>query len=172
MLLQLDVGKLVGAASAPVALIISASICLGTLGAKYSMLVGIFRECTSEYRKIEDPEDIRGRSLQSQIEHYSSRLRLLMRGTLYLSLAIHSFILTVLCTSMGVLFPKAPAWTWITGFFSFTGLFLLAGFVVIEMIENHRAKSALILETAEFPNVLASDHAEQSKASFAAESKR
>ena len=172
MIPQLDVGKLVGAASAPVALIIATSICLGNLGAKYGMLAGIFRDCTREYRALEDREGLRCRSLEHQMEHYSSRLRLLMRGTLWLTLAIHAFILTVVCTSIGVIFPKAPIWAWITGFFSFAGLFLLAGFVVIEMMENHRAKQALMLETAEFPDVLASRNSEDSKAAFAEESKR
>jgi hypothetical protein len=171
MVPQLDVGKLVGAASAPVALIIATSICLGNLGAKYGMLAGIFRESTREYRTIEDREGIRARSLEYQIEHYSSRLRLLMRGTLWLTLALHSFILTVVCTGIGVIFPKAPIWAWITGFFSFAGLFLLAGFLIIEMVENHRAKHALMLETAEFPNVLASRESEEDKASFTEASK-
>ncbi len=168
---QLDVGKLVGAASAPVALIISASICLGNLGAKYGMLAGIFRQCTQEYRTLEDREGIRARSLEHQIEHYSSRLRLLMRGSLWLTLAIHSFIVTVVCTSLGVLFSNTPTWTWITTFFSFAGLMLLAGFGVIQMVENSRSKHALMLETAEFPDVLASKHAEQSKASFVRQAK-
>jgi hypothetical protein len=163
---QLDVGKLVGAASAPVALIIAASICLGNLGAKYTMITGIFRECARECRSIADRDSIRCRSLERQIEHYSSRLRLLMRGTPMLMLAIHSFILTVVCTSIGVIFSKASIWTAITGFFSFAGLILLAGFGVIERLENHRAKHALMLETAEFPHVLASRHSEESKASF------
>src|ERR1700712_4125644 len=74
MIPQLDVGKLVGAASAPVALIIATSICLGNLGAKYGMLAGIFRDCTREYRALEDREGLRCRSLEHQMEHYSSRL--------------------------------------------------------------------------------------------------
>ena len=163
---QLDVGKLVGAASAPAALIIATSIGLGNLRAKYGMLAGIFRETTREYRSLEEGNSIRRHSLQCQMELYSSRLRLLMRGTLWLTLALHSFILTVVCTGIGVIFPKAPVWAWITAFFSFAGLFLLAGYLVIEMMENHRAKDALMLETAEFPSVHKRKNSEDNKASF------
>jgi hypothetical protein len=53
---------------------------------------------------------------------------------------------------------------WVTLLFSFAGLILLSSSVVLESIENHRAKKALMLETAEMPGVLSSpkmDHAKQ-----------
>jgi pheromone shutdown protein TraB len=136
------------------------------------MLVGIFRECTQEYRETKDIESIRRHSLEHQMKHYSGRLRLLMRGTLWLTFSLLSFILTVIATGIGVIFANASIWAWITGLFSFMGLFLLAGFVVMEIMENHRAKHVLMLETAEFPNVLASRQSEESKTRFAELSQR
>lgn len=137
---QLDVGKLVGAASAPVALIIAASIFLSNLGAKYVLLAGLFREASKEYRELEEGADVRREGLERQLALYAQRLRHLMRATSALGVSIQCFILTVLFTSVGVLFPTAKIWLWITGFFSFAGMLILAGSVVIEMIENHSAK--------------------------------
>lgn len=150
---QIDLGKLVGAASAPVALIIATSIFLGNLGAKYTMLVSNFREMAREYREIEDRNCDRGRSLKEQMTHYSSRLQRLMRATFWLNVAILLFILTVVFTSVGVVFPHQPAWTWITGACSMLGSLVLGYSVVMEMMENHRAKEVLRLETTDLAEV-------------------
>jgi hypothetical protein len=40
---------------------------------------------------------------------------------------------------------------------------VLGGCVVLEMIENHGAKRALMLETAEFPGVLATESLDRAK---------
>ena len=164
---QLDVGKLVGAASAPVALIIATSIFLGNLGGKYAMLTGAFGQIAGEYRQAKERDSLRCRSLERQLTHYSQRLRSLIRATFWLTVAIQLFILTVVFTSIGVIFPQIHALTWITGGLSFAGLLALGGSVVIEMVENHQAKEVLMLETAEFPNVLSSHTQEQDKKEFA-----
>ncbi len=164
---HLDVGKLVGAASAPVALIIATSIFLGNLGGKYAMLVAIFRQIAGEYRGIEQRDSLRCRSLEKQLTHYSSRLRNLIRATFWLTMAIHFFILTVFFTSVAVILPHMRVWVWVTGFFSLTGLLVLGASVVIETVENHRAKEDLVLETADFPDVLANNQEEDDKRSFA-----
>ena len=52
--------------------------------------------------------------------------------------------------------PKLIIWAWVTVSFSFAGMLTLGGSVVIEMLENHCAKEDLVLETAEFPDVLSS----------------
>ena len=154
MSVQLDVGKLVGAASAPVALIIAGSIFLSNLGAKYALLAGMFREASKEYRQRAEAADVRCESLERQLALYSRRLRHLIRATSAMGISILCFILTVLFTSVGVLFPGAKLWLWITGLFSFAGMLILSGAVIVEIIENHSAKQALLLETAEFPHAL------------------
>lgn len=165
---QLDIGKLVGAASAPVALIIATSIFLGNLGGKYAMLGGIFRGLSSEYRDSKDRESLRSRSLEDQMRLYSGRLRTLMRATLILTLSIESFILTVVFTCIGVVFPGPHIWFWATAFFSFAGLLLLAIAVAMELVENHQARHALMLETAEFDGVLSDPDQEDDKREFTA----
>jgi uncharacterized protein DUF2721 len=154
---QIDVAKLVGAASAPVALIIATSIFLSNLGAKYAMMVGSFREISNEFRKIEDRDGLRARSLHKQLGLFSHRLRLLMKATFWLTVSIVCFVATVVFTSVSVLMPKTMVWPWITVAFSFAGMLLLGYSVFIEMDENRRAKEALVLETAEFPDVLSGD---------------
>ncbi len=144
---QLDVGKLVGAASAPVALIIATSIFLGNLGGKYAAMMAVFRDLCGQYRGMEERGSSRARSLEGQIALYSRRLRKLVRATFWLNLSILSFILTVLFTSVGVVFPKSTVWTWVTGIFGLLGLLLLAYSSFIEMLQNHRAHEELTLET-------------------------
>lgn len=165
---QLDVGKLVGAASAPVALIIASCIFLGNLGAKYAMLMAIFRQLSGEFRDTKQRDTIRCRSLEKQITLHSGMLRSLMRATFWLTVSIQLFILTVVFTSIGVIFPNVHTFTWITGLLGFAGLLVLAGAVGIEMFENHQAKEGLMLETAEFPGVLESGEQEEEKRDFAA----
>lgn len=148
---QLDVGKLVGAASAPVALIIATCIFLGNLGGKYSMLVNMFREATREYRQLEEAAAERRQSLEHQIELYAGQLRHLIRATFALGVALQCFILTVMCTSLSVIFSGARIWLWVTGFFSFAGMLIFSASIVTEMVENHHARRALLLEIAGFP---------------------
>jgi uncharacterized membrane protein len=162
---QIDVAKLVGAASAPVALIIATSIFLSNLGTKYAMMAGWFRQVSEEFRNIQDKNGLRAQSLQNQIGLYSHRLRLLMKATLWLTVSIICFIATVLFTSVSVLMPKAMVWPWVTVACSFAGMLLLGYSVFIEMEENRRAKEGLVLETAEFPDVLTED-LEQHKHQF------
>jgi hypothetical protein len=61
--------------------------------------------------------------------------------------------------------PNRTSWAVLTVSFSFAGMLLLAASVVIEIIENNRAKKLLMLETAEIPDVL-SDDLEQLKQDF------
>jgi Protein of unknown function (DUF2721) len=156
MQMQLDVPKLVGAASAPVALIIASSIFLSNLSAKYGMLGQSFRRSADEYRKLDDKPSLWSRSLEKQLGLYSRRLQILIRATFWLGVCIVCFIATVLFTSVSVLIPKSPIPTIITGAFSFAGLIILGVCVILEIVENHCAKEALVLETAEFPGVLSS----------------
>lgn len=167
MQMQIDVPKLVGAASAPVALIIATSIFLGNLGGKYAMLAGTFRQISDEYRKSksEDKNSLRSRSLLEQLGIYSRQMRMLMQATLWLSISILCFIATVICTSISVLMPKIIAWTVLTAAFSFAGMLVLAASVIIEIMENNRAKNLLVLETAEFSGILSED-LEQQKREF------
>ncbi len=54
---------------------------------------GIFRGLTGEYRDMERHEHTRAESVKRQLAYYDRRLRLLLRATLLLTLAIISFIL-------------------------------------------------------------------------------
>jgi hypothetical protein len=146
---QLDVGKLVGAASAPVALIIATSIFLGNLGGKYAGMMAVFRDLSAQYRNTKDRSALRCRSIERQLALYSSRLRGLVRATFWLNLSIQAFMATVLFTSLGVIFPKSPIWTWVTGIFGLIGLLLLGYSGVLEMLENRRAQEELSLEVAD-----------------------
>jgi len=74
---NIDVAKLVGAASAPVALIIASSIFLSNLRAKYALLSGAFREVSHELREKEDKDSLRGKSVNEQVKLYSGRLQIL-----------------------------------------------------------------------------------------------
>jgi Protein of unknown function (DUF2721) len=153
---HLDVAKIVGAASAPVALIIATSIFLSNLGAKYAMLAGTFRELTEELRGTpeRDRGSLRAKSVHQSLEMYALRLRLLMRATFWLTISILCFILTVVFTGVGVIVPGKSLWQIITVLFSFGGLLILAWSVGFEIRENHQAKRALILETSEFDDIV------------------
>jgi hypothetical protein len=152
----IDIAKLVGAASAPVALIIATSIFLSNLGAKYALLAGTFRELSNEFRvmKDEDRGSLRAKSVHESLEMYAHRLRVLVRATFWLTVSIICFILTVVFTGIGVIFPKNVPCQLITAAFSFAGLLILGASVGLEMLENHQAKRALILETSEFPDIV------------------
>lgn len=152
----LDVAKIVGAASAPVALIIATSIFLSNLGAKYSLLAGIFRELSNEFRKTEenDKGSLRSKSVHQALQMYAQRLHMLMRATFWLTISIICFILTVVFTGVGVIFPHSVMWQIVTVVFSFAGLLILAWSVGLEIWENHEAKLALILETSDLPDVV------------------
>src|SRR5579884_4051590 len=102
---NLDVGKLVGAASAPVALIIATSIFLSNLSAKYGVLCSTFRSVAENFRNDNKDTD-RTKGLSQQLRLYSRRLQILIRATFWLGFSILSFILTVFFTGVGVLFPK------------------------------------------------------------------
>lgn len=152
----LDVAKLVGAASAPVALIIATSIFLSNLGAKYALLAGTFRELSNEFRQTEakDRGSMRDKSVHEALRMYARRLRVLIRATFWLTVSIICFIATVVFTGVGVIFQQQVIWQIITALFSFAGLLILAASVGFEIWENHQAKLALILETSEFPDIV------------------
>src|SRR3954452_20931765 len=82
---KLDLAKFVGAASAPVALIISTSIFLSNLTAKYVPMVSQLRSLTEEWRNDPEHED-RVASLDEQIGIYETRIRWVLR-------AVHSLTL-------------------------------------------------------------------------------
>lgn len=163
----LDIAKLVGAASAPVALIIATSIFQANLGAKYALITGVFRELSNEFRKMEDKDrdSIRATSVQKALEMYARRLNVLIRATFWLMISIVCFVLTVVFTGIGVMFPKNLVFQLITAVCSFAGLLILAASVGFEIWENHQAKQGLILETAEFPDIVPAE-LQHRKASF------
>jgi hypothetical protein len=162
----LDIAKLVGAASAPVALIIATSIFLSNLGAKYALLTGMFRELSNEFRKMDERDrgSRRAKSVHEALEMHAHRLRVLMRATFWLAVAIVLFIFTVVFTGIGVIFPHSAACQIVTAAFSFSGLLILAASVGFEIWENYQAKRALILETSEFPDIVPEELHEEKEA--------
>src|SRR3954451_22564027 len=127
----MDLAKFVGAASAPVALIISTSIFLSNLTAKYVPAFSRLRTMTEELR--DDPEHPdRVHSLHEQIDVYKVRVKWLLRASFYLMLAIVCFINTVAFTSISMFFPEQPTYMIVTIGSMFGGLVLLGLAVLIE----------------------------------------
>ena len=117
---DMDLGKLVGAATAPVNLIIAATIAISFLIAKQGALFAKFLLILEQYKK--QPEDrVRSDKLYHQLGVYAMRLRLINWAGRALAITIVIFIVTVTLTSFGVIFPDVP-WVKIG-----TGLTLLAG---------------------------------------------
>jgi len=138
----IDLAKFVGAASAPVALIISTSIFLSNLTAKYVPMVSQLRSLTEEWRSDPEHQD-RVASLDEQIGIYEARIRWVLRAVHSLTLSILSFINTVAFTSISMFFPNQPIFVGVTVASMFVGLTLLAVAVIIEMWENHLTKGLL-----------------------------
>lgn len=138
----MDLAKLVGAASAPVALIISTSIFLSNLTAKYVPMAARLRSLTEEFRNDPEHPD-RAASVDEQIGIYEVRIRWILRAVQSLTLSILSFITTVAFTSISMFFPDQPLFVGVTVASMFAGLALLAVAVIMEMWENHLAKGML-----------------------------
>ena len=137
----IDISKFVGAASAPVALIIATSIFVSNLTGRFTAMDAIARQLSTEYReKKEKDKDDRSESLRIQLGLYHRRLRLLISGTFWLIFAIVTFIGTVFFTSVGVVFPDNPIWPFVTGGTMIAGLLLLGYAVGLEAFENHLAR--------------------------------
>ena len=154
-----DIAKLVGAASAPVALIIATSIFLSNLTARFTAMFTAARQLTGEFRQDKDKHepDKRSESLRVQLGLYHRRLRLIMKATFWLTMTIFAFIGTVLFTGISMALPDNPVWAIITAVLMVGGLLLLAACVGIEAWENHLGKNALDTEMAEFPSVQRSE---------------
>jgi hypothetical protein len=146
---HIDLAKLVGAASAPVALIIATSIFLSNLTGKYGAMFAETRQLFGEYRDREG-KDKRRHLVEAQLASYGRRLNTLIWATFWLTSAIVVFILTVVFTGVSVVLPDQQAWTIATAVSMFLGLMLLTVAVVMEMRENHLARRALNADYAEF----------------------
>jgi len=138
----MDLAKFVGAASAPVALIIAASIFLSNLTAKYVPLASRVRSLAEESRNDPEHPD-RAASVDEQIDLCEVRIRWILRAVQLLTISILSFISTVAFTSISMFFPDQPLYVGVTVAAMFTGLTLLAAGVIIEMWENHLAKGMI-----------------------------
>ena len=143
-----------GAASAPVALIIASSILLGNLGGRYAATMAVFRDLLQQRRvtKAEEMSETRRSSLERQGVLYAHALHKLMRASFWLTLSIQAFIVTVIITSVGVVFPQIPSLTWVTAGFTLLGLLLLAYSVAVVTSENRRTQECVTLEMEDLPN--------------------
>jgi MFS family permease len=148
---EFDLAQLVGAASAPVALIIATSIFLGNLGGKYAALFSVTHAHLSEYRDLNCPEP-RRQLLTTQLRNRGRRLRTLIRATFWLGVAILLFIATVILTAVSVVYPM-NAVKLLTAMSLLGGLMILAVSVGMELGENHQAGAALLGDFSEFPEL-------------------
>jgi hypothetical protein len=149
---RFDLAKLVGSASAPVALIIATSIFLSNLTTKYDAMFAAARALFVEYRD-DNHGHTRRRLLSTQLQLYGRRLRLLMAATETLTLSIVSFIGTVALTSISILVPTSLAWKVATAISLGAGLLLLGTAVLFEFVENRLARFALRADFDEFPEL-------------------
>jgi len=141
---KLDLAKLVGAASAPVALIISACIYLGNLTQKYHTLFQNIRELATELRQ--QPEGERRDSVHQQLRFYENRIIGAMRCTFFLNIAIILFVLTVLFTGISMLLPgNVPMMVTTAGVMAL-GLGIVILSIVIELYSNRLARPTLDTE--------------------------
>ncbi len=141
---KMDLAKLVGAASAPVALIISACIYLGNLTQKYQSLFEKIRELSSEARQ--NPEGKRHDSVHEQLHMYEQRIVGAMRCTFLMNLAIILFVLTVLFTGVSMLMPGNVPMMITTAGVMALGLCLMVLAIVIELYSNRLARPTLDTE--------------------------
>jgi hypothetical protein len=151
---SIDLAKLVDTASAPVALIIASSICLGNLSGKYAAMFAAVRALFAEYRNPAI-EERRRQIIRQQLPVYGRRLRMLMRATLWLGCSIGFFICTVVLTSISIVMPKSVFCQLLTAVSMFAGLVSLALAVFLELRENYLAKATLTADFDEFPELRA-----------------
>lgn len=145
---NIDLAKFVGAASAPVALVIASCIYLGNLTTKYNSLFERTRTLSEELREKAEQEEAqepggRAESLQEQLRLYEQRINGTMKSTFSLNLAIICFVLTVALTAVNMLFPKNVPLVMSTALVMFAGLGLICAGVVIELWSNRLAKPVL-----------------------------
>jgi hypothetical protein len=133
---QFDLAKFVGAASAPVALIIATSIIVSNLGGRYALLAGFFRGATAELRDAGERDSPRASNIAKELAILKRRLRLLILATTWLLASIIMFTATVMFTGVAMLFPKVEIFTVFVVVFSFAGAAMLVVAVVIGIVEN------------------------------------
>ena len=142
---DLDLGKLVGRAAAPVNLIIAASIAISFQIGKQGMLFEKYRLILEKYEKQADGHT-KSDKLFHQLGIYARRLRLINWSCRALAVTIAVFIGTVMLTSFGVTFPHV-AWVKIA-----TGLSLVAGLLsmflgfIMELTDNSMEAKSIDLE--------------------------
>jgi hypothetical protein len=133
---HLDLAKFVGAASAPVALIIATSIILSNLGGRYAVLAGFFRGASAELRDADVRKSPRPPDIVKELSLLKRRLRLLILATTWLFTSIIMFTATVIFTGVAMLLPRCGIFTILVVCFSFAGATMLVIAVVISILEN------------------------------------
>jgi hypothetical protein len=131
-----DLAKFVGAASAPVALIIATSIIVSNLGGRYAVLAGFFRGATAELRDAGGRDSPRAPDIVKELSLLRRRLRRLILATTWLLTSIVMFTATVMFTGVAMLAPKVGIFTVMVVVFSFAGAAMLVVAVVIAIMEN------------------------------------
>jgi hypothetical protein len=146
--MNIDLGKVVGTATATVALIIASSIFLQNLSTKYLALMGRLGQLTEEVRKSR-PGGVRGASLRELIGTTEQQCQLVRVGSMYLEWAVLTFVITVVSASLSTAFPAVGAAKLIGGCSLVVGLVLLSISVVYEMRENWLSKALFRSEIAD-----------------------
>ena len=142
---KFDLAKLVGAASAPVALVIATCIYLGNLTTIYNTVFQKIRDLAQELRQHPDSQD-RCDSIKEQLKLYEQRICNCMRASFLLNLAIVFFIGTVLFTGVSMLMPGNVPIMMFTAGLMFVGLLLVGYAVITEMRADRLSKPTLDTE--------------------------
>lgn len=147
--LKADLGKLVAVASAPVSLVIAASIFLHMITSRFVPMLDRLRALTAEYRG-EPQKDERRQSIKKQIALYTARTRLTQAASSLLNCAVCSFLVTVSASSAAVIYPDTLVLR-LTGILSMAaGILLMVAAIFCELYEVHISRAALKAELSEF----------------------
>ncbi len=144
MATQFDLFKFVGAASAPVALVIANGIYLGNLSGKYTALMDQLRGLTGEFRGQPDNGD-RSDGVRQQIEQYQRRVSALVWAISCLHLSAVAFVGVVFLTGISMILP-GQVFISATIVTMFCGLGLFAVAMLFGLAENWQARHALHAE--------------------------
>jgi hypothetical protein len=139
---KMDIGKMVGAATAPVNLIIAAAIAISFLVGKQAALAAKFEAISQKFGEEPDQKQ----KLQEQLDIYIRRLKLTNWAARTLAGTVMIFIVTVLATLFAVVFPDVG---WIKAAIGVTmilGLLLMFIGFILELFDGAMAARTVGLE--------------------------
>jgi len=145
-----------GVAGATIGIMIAAGILLQFLSTRYIAIFERYRGLTGEYRG-NHASDARRDSLKNQIAAYGRQIALLNWATQAVTVALLSFVATVIVASLSVIFPQEMGLRAAGTIGLFLGLGLIAFGVALVQVEAMLQRHTLAKETSDF-NDLPSVH--------------